>query len=141
MDIIKTTELPFAAFGEGITRQVRLVVSPETTGEKRMSLVHTTIPPGAKSEGHIHDDFDEYILFQDAGVAILDGVEHNVPAQGVVHARKGVWHECVNTSPEKTLILFCIFLPSLVPYGAYPELIRETRKYFARECDNGSKQE
>lgn len=141
MDIIKTTELPFAAFGEVITRQVRLVVSPETTDEKRMSLVHVTIPPGAKSEGHIHDNFDEYILFQDAGAAILDGVKHDVPAQGVVHARSGVWHECINTSPDKTLMLFCVFVPSLVPYGAYPELIKETRKYFARESNSGSKHE
>jgi quercetin dioxygenase-like cupin family protein len=141
MDIIRTTELPFAEFGEGIKRQVRIIVSPEITGEKRMSLVHVTIPPGAKSEGHIHDDFDEYILFQDAGAAILDGVKHDVPAQGVVHARSGVWHECVNTSPDRTLVLFCIFMPSLVPYGAYPELIRETKKYLGLESDDENKKE
>jgi quercetin dioxygenase-like cupin family protein len=129
MDIYKTMKLPCAEFGEGKKRQVRIIASPETTGEKNVTLVHVTIPAGGKSEGHSHAGYDEYILFESSGRAILDGVPYDVPPQGVVHARRGVVHECINTSQAEPLMLFCVFTPPLVPYGAYPFLIQETKEY------------
>jgi quercetin dioxygenase-like cupin family protein len=123
-------DFPYAEFGEeGKTRQVRLVVSPETTGEKRLSLVYTTVPPGAVSEGHIHADFDEYIFFDIGGKLILDGKSFDVPEKGLVHAKAGQKHECINTSPDRQLGLFCVFAPPLKPYGKYPALITSTKKY------------
>ena len=79
--------------------------------------------------GSVHPDADEYIMFDIAGKAILDGVEYDVPAGGLVHAISGVKHECVNTDPERTLNLFCVFVPAFEPYGAYPQLIEKTKKY------------
>lgn len=129
MVIYKTMEFPCEEFGEGIVREVRLLASPQTTGENRLSIVHTTIPAHAISEGHVHPDFDEYIYFNIAGKAILDGVEYAVPEKGMVHAKAGVKHECINTSEDETLALFCVFVPPLKPYGAYPALIEKTKKF------------
>ena len=127
-----TMRFPYEAFGEGVTRQVRLVVSPQTTGEDRASLVYTIVPPGGLSEGHIHPDFDEYIFFESKGRAVLNGETFDVPAKAVVHARAGVRHECVNTSGGEDLRLFCVFLPPLKPYGKYGSLIEKTNAHLGK---------
>ncbi len=127
--IYDCNDFPAECFGEGIVREVRLIVAPETTGDERLRIVTATVPAGAVSEGHVHPDADEYILFDIPGKVILDGVEHDVPANGLVHAISGVKHECVNTHPEKTLNLYCVFVPAFKPYGAYPALIEKTKKY------------
>ena len=127
--IYDCNDFPAECFGEGIVREVRLIVAPETTGDERLRIVTATVPAGAVSEGHVHPDADEYILFDIPGKVILDGVEHDVPANGLVHAISGVKHECVNTHPEKTRNLYCVFVPAFKPYGAYPALIEKTKKY------------
>ena len=127
--IYDCSAFPAEEFGEGITRKVRLIVSPETTGDERVRIVRTTIPPGAVSEGHVHPDADEYICFDIPGIAVLDGVEYRVPEGGMVHAIQGVNHECRNTDPERTLSLWCFFVPAFKPYGHYPALIEKTKKY------------
>lgn len=127
--IYDTNKFPAEKFGEGIVREVRLIAAPETTGEERIRIVKTTVPAGAVSEGHVHPDADEYIIFDIPGLVVLDGVEYEVPEGGMVHAVKGVNHECRNTDPVRTLTLWCIFVPAFKPYGKYPELIEKTKKY------------
>jgi quercetin dioxygenase-like cupin family protein len=132
--VYDTLDFPFAEFGEeGKTRKVRLLAAPETTGEARLSLVYTVVPPGTVSEGHVHSDFDEYIFFDIGGKVTLDGITTLVPPKGLVHAKAGVKHECVNTSGRESLGLFCVFIPPLKPYGNYPALIVETKKYLAEK--------
>ena len=129
--LIDTLQLPCAEFGNEKKREVRVIASPQTTGEDHMTFVSCTIPPGAVSEGHIHDDFDEYIQFQSEGECQIDEETFLVPAQAVVHARAGHRHECRNTSTDQTLYLSCVFLPPLVPYGPYPDLLERTRTYLS----------
>ena len=131
--VYNSMDFPYAEFGEEIKREVRLVISPQTTGETRLSLVLTTLPAGAVSEGHVHDDFDEYIYFDIGGKVLLDGLAADVPPQGIVHAKAGVNHECVNASESDTLHLVCVFVPPLKPYGKYGGLIEQTNAYLARE--------
>ena len=132
-DIINIMEHPCVYFGTGPLREVRMPVSPYTTGEERISIVHCTLPPKAVSEGHIHADCDEYIYFDIGGSARLDEEEYPVPPKGLVHARAGIRHECINTSETEVLTLYCVFVPRLEPYGSYPELIRMTREYLSGE--------
>ncbi len=134
MLVFDTKAFPFQAFGEGDTfREVRLIVSPQTTGEERLSIVHTTVPPQSMSQGHVHADFDEYIYFDIGGTAIIDGVSYLVPPMGLIHAKAGALHECMNTDMERTLSLLCIFVPPLAPYGAYPQLIERTNDFLAQK--------
>ena len=127
--IYNCREFPAQLFGEGVRREVRLIVSPETTGDERLRIVTCKLPAGSISEGHIHPDADEYIIFDIGGKAILDGKAFDVPAGGMVHAITGVKHECINTHPSDTLHLTCVFVPAFKPYGAYPELIEKTNEY------------
>ncbi len=127
--IYDTKAFPAQLFGKEIKREVRLIVSPETTGDGRIRIVTATVPPHGVADGHIHPDADEYIHFDIAGKVRLDGEEYDVPAGGIVHAVSGVRHECVNCSDSETLHLLCFFVPAFEPYGAYPELIRKTNDY------------
>ena len=132
-EIIDIKAYPYVHLGKELLREVRMPVSPYTSGEERLSIVHCTLPPKAISEGHIHDDCDEYIYFDIGGSAKLDDVEHPVPPMGLVHARAGIKHECINTSETETLTLLCIFIPHIKPYGSYPELIKLTNEYLSEK--------
>ena len=131
-----TLRFPYEEFGEGVTRRVRLIASPQTTGEERVSLVYTVVPPGAISEGHVHAGFDEYIFFETPGEAVLDGNVLRVPAKAVLHAKAGVKHECRNISTKEDLRLFCVFVPPLEPYGKYPSLVEKTQAHLEKLPQN-----
>jgi uncharacterized cupin superfamily protein len=132
MKILEIDKMPYVEFGRGIKRRVRIVVSPQTTGEDKVGIVYVNIPPGGKSEGHVHNDCDEYIKFDADGAVILDGVRQEVKKGSLIHAVKGVNHECVNTSSHGELNLFCVFVPPFEPYGSFPELIEKTKEYLKR---------
>lgn len=51
MKVFNFNDFPFVEFGENPVRQIRLMVSPYTTGEKRCSIVISSLPPGAISVG------------------------------------------------------------------------------------------
>ena len=62
MILFNLEDFPYTEFGEAPVRKVRLLISPQTTGEKRCSIVVSTVPPGGVSEGHTHAGSDEYIF-------------------------------------------------------------------------------
>jgi quercetin dioxygenase-like cupin family protein len=126
-------EFPAAYFGDDIKREVRVIVSPETTGEENMTIVSVKVPPKGVSEGHIHKDFDEYIYFDNSGTAIVDGIKREVGKNSLVIAPRGKKHECRNESESEDLNLLCLFVPPLIPYGKYPELIKKTKDWLNKE--------
>ncbi|MDR3551716.1 MAG: hypothetical protein P4L75_01200 [Clostridia bacterium] len=129
MEVTDIYQLPAAECGTGIKRAIRLVASPETTGEERIMIVHVVVPPLGISEGHTHPYSSEYIMFSIPGKAVLDGKEFDVPRMGVVHAKPGVLHECRNTSDTEALELYCVFTPPFEPYGIYPDLIAKSNAH------------
>jgi len=133
MKVFNLQGFPFAEFGENPVRKVRLLVSPQTTGEQRCSVVVSSIPPGGLSEGHLHNGSDEYIYFDIGGKFIVDGEEYEVKEKSMAFAPKGAIHECINTTEDKELTLVCFFLPAFEPYGKYPGLIEKTKEYIKKE--------
>jgi mannose-6-phosphate isomerase-like protein (cupin superfamily) len=129
MQVYDTDDFPCVEFGDEIKRQIRLIFSPALGNAVGVNIVTADIPPGGISEGHVHPDCDEIIHFNISGLAVIDGLSMDVPANGFVYAPKGSKHECVNTSAEGTLQLLCIFVPPFQPYGRYPELIEKTKQY------------
>lgn len=132
MDIININNLPYSECGDNPKRIIKLVISPYTTGENRLAIVHVSVPPGGISEGHIHDESDELIYFNNEGKVVLDGVEYVIEKCSIVIAKRGVKHECINTSICEELTLLCIFIPPIKPYGVYPKLIELTKKFFMK---------
>ncbi len=133
MKVFNLKDFPFAEFGENPTRLIRLLVSPQTTGEQRCSIVIGSIPPGGISEGHTHQESDEYIYFDIGGKFVLGGEEYEVTEKSLAFAPKGTIHECVNMTKDKTLTLVCFFLPAFEPYGKYPELIERTKEFIKKD--------
>jgi len=127
--LIKTNELPYLDFGTDVKRQVRIISSPYTTGEQNMTITHVRMPAGAISESHIHEKCHEYIYFDIGGKAVVDGKAYDVPPQGVIFARAGLRHECINNSGSDILSLLCVFTPNWEPYGNFPDLIRLTKQH------------
>jgi quercetin dioxygenase-like cupin family protein len=133
MIVLNPEDFPYIEAGTGILRKIRLLTSPFTTDQKGMSLVSVNIPAGGISEGHIHKQSDEYIYFDAAGKAIVDGKEYEVPAKSIVFAPKGKKHECINTSSIQELNLICFFVPPFEAYGQYPQLIEKTKQFLANK--------
>jgi quercetin dioxygenase-like cupin family protein len=132
MQVIEISRLPHMLFGRDIHREIRLVASPWTTGSD-IVIVHVTLPPGGISEGHVHDDADESILFNNPGIFAGESQEQRVAPGTVIIVPKGEWHECRNPSKDSILTLYCVFSPAFKPYGAYPELIEKTKEHLACE--------
>lgn len=120
-------------FGLDPIRKVRLLVSPETSGGKRYSVVVSSVLPGGLSEGHVHKGSDEYIYYDIGGKFIVNGAEYEIKEKSIAFAPKGIIHECINTSKDEELTLVCFFLPALKPYGKYPELIKKTKKFIKKK--------
>lgn len=120
---------PYAEFGGDIKRKVRILVSPQTTEGNAITVVHVEMPPGAISEGHIHEESDEIIYFENDGEAIINNKKYEVRKFSVMIVPKGTLHECRNGSNNEILNLLCIFSPALKPYGLYPQLISDTKQY------------
>jgi quercetin dioxygenase-like cupin family protein len=133
MKVFNLKDFPFAEFGENPTRLIRLLVSPQTTGEQRCSIVIGSIPPGGISEGHKHQESDEYIYFDIGGKFVINKEEYQVQEKSLAFAPKGSIHECVNTTKDRVLTLICFFLPAFEPYGKYPELIERTNEFIKKE--------
>ncbi len=85
----------------------------------------------------MHHECDEYILFDNDGAVILDGKRFEVNKGSLIHAVKGVVHECINTSNNEELNLACVFVPPFEPYGFYPELIKRTKDFMNNAGANG----
>jgi mannose-6-phosphate isomerase-like protein (cupin superfamily) len=135
MQIIDIKKLPAVHFGQEIPREIRLVASPWTTGSGAV-IVHVVVPPGAISEGHVHPDADEMILFTGRGVFAGQGRTFQVEAGTVVIVPKGETHECRNPSQDSPIELYCVFSPPFTPYGKYPELIEATKGHLAVQADD-----
>ena len=129
MNVYELNQFPNVEFGDEIKRKVRLIVSPETTGEASISIVSVNIPPGGISEGHVHHETDEYIYFDNCGIAEIDGEVISVNKNSLVFAPRGKKHECRNASLDQDLNLLCIFIPPFKPYGKYPDLIEKTKTF------------
>jgi len=129
MYVLNIDDFPYVEFGENPKRQIRLIMSPQTLKEDRLSIVHVVIPPYGVSEGHVHEDSDEIIYFDKDGKALLDGKEYYIKRNSILLAPKGKVHECINISSSENLNLLCIFVPPLKPYGLYPELIKKTGQF------------
>lgn len=132
MNVYSIDDLPYVEFGDGLKREIRLVISPYTNVETNVAVVHVTLPIKGISVGHIHEDCDEMIHFDNTGIFVLDGEEFPVKKNSMAIAPKGKMHECRNTSEEEILNLLCIFVPAFKPYGRYPELIEMTKQHLEK---------
>jgi quercetin dioxygenase-like cupin family protein len=129
--VVDIRSLPFVYRDPEPRRQVRLPLSPWTTGDERYLVTHVILDPTGISSGHVHEESDEIIYFSGPGKVRLDSEEYELAGEGIVTAPRGVWHECINPSLTHCLTLVCFYLPPFKPFDVFVELIEETRRHLA----------
>ena len=62
MNVFNIDDFPYVEFGNEPKRKVRLMMSPFTSDKSDLTVVHVVVPPKGISEGHIHEDCDDYLF-------------------------------------------------------------------------------
>jgi quercetin dioxygenase-like cupin family protein len=112
-------------------RQVRLPLSPATTGDPRFLVTHVIVPPRGISLGHVHGECEEIIYFSGPARVQLGEEVYDLAGESLVTAPRGVWHECVNTSDSRELTLLCFFVPPFEPFDVFIPLTEDTKRHLA----------
>ena len=116
---------------KGQYRQIRVVASPETTGDK-FAIIHVHCPAGTSSPGHIHDDYEEIVFFDRryAGKVKINDDTYDVPAGGVFIARAGDWHQIVSVEGDSEMCN--VYLPLKDKSNMPAEVLEKTMEYLAK---------
>lgn len=113
----------------GEYRQIRVVASPATTGDK-FAIVHVFVPMGTSSPGHIHPDFEEIMYFEKATKVKINDQIYDVPAGGTYIARRGEWHE-VMSSEDGDNNCFNVYLPFSEEFNLPKDAEEKMKAYLA----------
>ena len=91
---------------------IRELMAYRNSACERTSLAEATLPPGAKTECHLHREVEEVYYFLEGNGRILAGDDYlDVrPGDSVLH-RPGVRHQTWNTG-NIPLVFLCICAPA-----------------------------
>ena len=110
--IAKSWEADFLATPPPFERHRQVIFSKKQHGVSSASICAVTIPPGGKSDEHMHDATDEFwIITRGKGKVIVDGNEANIEPGIVVCAQARSRHQIVNTGKE-VLHAYIVFAPA-----------------------------
>lgn len=91
---------------------IRELMAYRNSGAKRMSLAEASLPPGGKTECHLHREVEEiYYFLEGEGVILVGDDFYTVkPGDSILHL-PGVRHQTWNTGPA-TLVFLCCCAPA-----------------------------
>jgi mannose-6-phosphate isomerase-like protein (cupin superfamily) len=79
---------------------------------KHCQLVLMALKPKEDIGEEVHDNVDQFFrIEQGEGMAVLDGVEHELKAEFAVLVPAGTKHNIINTSDTDALKLYTIYSP------------------------------
>jgi len=109
--VAKSWEADYLATPPPFERQRQVIFSKRKFGISSASICSVTIPPGSKSDEHLHEANDEiWIITRGKGKVIVDGNEAAVEPGIVVCAPAKSKHQIVNTANE-VLHAYIVFGP------------------------------
>jgi mannose-6-phosphate isomerase-like protein (cupin superfamily) len=95
-------------------------------------LVVMSLAPGEDIGLETHDDVDQFIRVEAGeGVALLDGVEHELADGSAVVIPAGAEHNVINRSKSKALKLYTLYTPPQHPDGTIHKTREEAMAYEA----------
>jgi mannose-1-phosphate guanylyltransferase/mannose-6-phosphate isomerase len=99
--LVKPWETDFLVTPPPYERHRQVLFSSKIQGIKSASVGTVTIPPGSKSDAHIHERSDEFwIITRGHGRVSVDGNEVDIEPGLVVCAPAGSKHEVFNSGKE-----------------------------------------
>jgi len=131
--ILKCWEIPGAKVPPPNERLLTVILSPEVTDTKQLTLLTSIIPPGSTTGSHKHscDEF-MYVAAGWGELAEQRKTEAFQPDSVLFEPANSV-HEVKNTGKE-SLKLVCIYSPPLKGTGPFEEAQELARQY----CKRGS---
>jgi mannose-6-phosphate isomerase-like protein (cupin superfamily) len=110
--VSKSWEADYLATPPPYERQRQVIFSKRKFGISSASICSVTIPPGSKSDEHMHEATDEFwIITRGRGKVIVDGNEVAVEPEMVVCAPAKSKHQIVNSAKE-VLHAYIVFGPA-----------------------------
>lgn len=97
---------------QGAGRSMKILVSPEETGTKELSVLLVEFEAGQSTPVHTHDGIEVMFVVDGEGTSVEDGKKSNISRHSVVLAPKGVPHQIVNGSGAK-MHMITIYVPPL----------------------------
>ena len=108
----KSWEAEFLATPPPYERQRQVIFCKRETGVSSASVCAVTIPPGGKSDTHMHDVSDEFwVVTRGRGKVIVDGNEVEIEPGVVACAPAKSKHQITNTANE-VLHAYIVFAPA-----------------------------
>ena len=110
--VAKSWEANYLASGPPYERHRQVILSKRETGVSSASICAVTIPPGSKSDTHMHDVSDEiWIITRGRGKVIVDGNQVDVEPGTIVCAPAKSHHQITNAGKE-VLHAYIVFAPA-----------------------------
>ncbi len=110
---IKTWEIEGVKVPPPYERILKIILSPETTGNKDLTLLLSLIYPKSQTDYHKHDGAAEIMYFVSGrGEAVSETGTYKIEPDTVFYAPSGVMHQIKNLSDEMMKIV-CIYIPPI----------------------------
>ncbi len=95
----------------GPGRQCQIVVSPEATGTKEITVLHVEMDPGGATAVHTHDGIELMFYMEGHGEMTMGDKVITVGPGVAVLAEKGVVHQLRNGNEPMKLL--CVYSPPI----------------------------
>lgn len=101
-------------------RVLKVLMSPQVTDTRNLTLLVSSISPHSSTGRHTHDVDEFMYIVTGRGEGYCGEEKVDIQSDVLFYAPSKVEHEVRNTGDE-TLKLFCIFSPPMKPQGFFEE--------------------
>ncbi len=124
MSVVKAWKVPGVKVPPPCERVLKVVVSPEVTGAKDVTILFSIISPGSTTGLHRHDGSEEYMyIVTGRGTFTVGGETTPIEPDVIIIAEAGKDHEIRNLSDE-TMKLLAIYAPPIKPTGYFEKAVQ-----------------
>jgi mannose-6-phosphate isomerase-like protein (cupin superfamily) len=109
--LAKAWEEPGVEIPAPFQRRIKVLLAPDKEGVKELTFSHAILPPGGRTDYHIHDRPELIYIVSGAGLCFHDGEETPISADMVMWVLAGEQHQMINTGYEP-LKLATVFVPA-----------------------------
>ncbi|MEM3403699.1 MAG: cupin domain-containing protein [Nitrososphaeria archaeon] len=128
--IYRVWEIPGIKVPPPNERILKIVMSPEVTGTKQLTLLVSIISPGYTTGSHKHDVDEFMYVATGRGTFFEEGQSQNFEMDSILFGKANTEHEVRNTGVE-TLKLICAYAPPLKPKGFIEQATQAAKNYWS----------
>jgi len=92
-------------------RQIKVLFAPDKEGVEEITFSHAILPPGGRTDYHVHDRPELIYIVSGSGICVHEGKETMVREDVALWVPKGEHHQMINTG-DVPLKLATVFVPA-----------------------------